>query len=115
LCGLEHDVAQELQSVLARQDIAAELCPDWSRVGKLVDQGGADVVFCSFSKDLTALVDATSSQPRKVPVIVVSRHPEVNQWLDALEAGAHDYCAAPFEAVQLRWILDAAASSTAAA
>jgi DNA-binding NtrC family response regulator len=115
LCGLEHDVAQELRSVLAGQDIDAELCPDISRVAKFVDQTSADVVFCGFSKDLSALVNATSANPRKVPVIVVSRHPEVNQWLDALEAGAHDYCAAPFDSLQLRWILEAATSSKAAA
>ena len=32
---------------------------------------------------------------------------ETQEWLDALEAGAADYCAAPFEPVQLRWLLDA--------
>ena len=40
-----------------------------------------------------------------LPVVVVTRHPEARQWLDALEAGATDYCGAPFEHVQLRWIL----------
>jgi len=42
----------------------------------------------------------------KLPVIVVSRFPEVKQWLDALDAGASDYCGAPFERVQLHWILN---------
>ena len=28
------------------------------------------------------------------------------QWLDALDAGASDYCGAPFERVQLHWILN---------
>ena len=41
-----------------------------------------------------------------VPVIVVSRVPEVSKWLDALEHGAADYCGAPFEARQLRWALN---------
>lgn len=40
-----------------------------------------------------------------LPVIVVTRQPEARHWLDALEAGAADYCGAPFEHVQLRWIL----------
>ncbi len=43
---------------------------------------------------------------RGLPVVVVSRLPEVEGWLDALEDGAADYCAAPFEPVQLRWLLD---------
>ena len=41
-----------------------------------------------------------------VPVIVVTRMPGTAQWLDALEAGATDYCGAPFERVQVRWIMD---------
>ena len=39
------------------------------------------------------------------PVVVVSRLPEVDAWLNALEEGAADYCAAPFEAIQLSWLL----------
>jgi DNA-binding NtrC family response regulator len=41
-----------------------------------------------------------------VPVIVVSRLPEVSGWLQALEQGAADYCGAPFEPRQLRWALN---------
>ncbi|MBL8228371.1 MAG: response regulator [Bryobacterales bacterium] len=115
LCGLEHDVAQELKAALRGQDVAAELCADVDKALKLVDQARADVVFCGFTSALAALVDATSAKSRKIPVVVVSRHPEVNQWLDALEAGAADYCAAPFEGTQLRWILQAASSAEIAA
>jgi hypothetical protein len=31
--------------------------------------------------------------------------PDPAQWLNALEAGAADYCGAPFETVQVRWIM----------
>ncbi len=41
-----------------------------------------------------------------LPVIVVSRLPDCKQWLDALDAGASDYCGAPFEPIQLHWILN---------
>ena len=40
-----------------------------------------------------------------LPVIVVTRLPEAWHWLEALDAGAADYCGAPFEHIQLRWIL----------
>ena len=40
-----------------------------------------------------------------LPVIVVTRQPNARHWLDALDAGAADYCGAPFEHIQLRWIL----------
>jgi DNA-binding NtrC family response regulator len=43
-----------------------------------------------------------------MPVIVVTRQPGTARWLDALDAGATDYCGAPFERVQVRWILDSA-------
>ena len=41
-----------------------------------------------------------------LPAVVVTRLPETSRWLDALEAGARDYCGAPFEHVQIRWIMD---------
>lgn len=47
------------------------------------------------------------------PVIVVTRKPGTAQWLDALDAGATDYCGAPFERVQVRWILESAVRSEA--
>jgi len=43
-----------------------------------------------------------------LPVIVVTRQPDVKHWLDVLESGATDYCGAPFERVQLRCILNSA-------
>jgi len=46
-----------------------------------------------------------------LPVIVVSRQPDAKRWLDALDAGAADYCGAPFEREQLRWIMGSLSSS----
>ena len=61
-----------------------------------------DLVFCeTHHPGLLKLLHAVSS-----PVVVVSRVPEVNDWLDAMDAGAADYCAAPFEREQLDWILE---------
>lgn len=41
-----------------------------------------------------------------LPVIAVTRQSDTWHWLDALDAGAADYCGAPFERIQLRWILE---------
>jgi len=65
---------------------------------------GAQIVFCS--SDSGVLQQAMSQFPN-LPVVVVSRLPETDDWLNALEAGAADYCAAPFEPLQLRWLLEA--------
>ncbi len=40
-----------------------------------------------------------------LPIVVATRVPEPLQWLDALDAGATDYCGAPFEGIQVRWIM----------
>ena len=57
-----------------------------------------DFVFCaSAGNTYQDVLDETLRASREIPVFVVSRHPETSEWLDALEAGAADYCAAPFE------------------
>lgn len=63
----------------------------------------ADIVFCPSAP--TVLRKALSLFP-ETPVVVVSRLPEVDGWLDALEEGAADYCAPPFETTQIRWLLE---------
>jgi len=67
-----------------------------------------DLVFCTTGP---ALHMAQALFPH-LPVIVVSRLPETAEWLDALEAGAADYCAPPFEVVHLRWLIETHAGET---
>lgn len=68
------------------------------------DSRKVDIIFCSStSEDLLHIL----SSRRRQPVVVVSRLPEVDGWLDALEAGAADYCAPPFEPAQIRWLIEA--------
>lgn len=64
---------------------------------------GADIVFCSPSADI---VRQARAKYAGLPVVVVSESPDQRRWLDALEAGASDYCTAPFEPMHLRWLLD---------
>jgi DNA-binding NtrC family response regulator len=78
---------------------------------KSIDEKKFDLVFCETRHPgLLSLLNAVSS-----PVVVVSRVPEVNDWLDAMDAGAADYCAAPFERDQLDWILESNLGSQKAA
>ncbi|MBE0657952.1 MAG: hypothetical protein IH602_09700 [Bryobacteraceae bacterium] len=64
----------------------------------------AEIVFCDWNPTEFARRLAEFSGR---PIVVVSRSTDVSAWLDALEAGAADYCAPPFEPTQIRWILDA--------
>jgi DNA-binding NtrC family response regulator len=68
-----------------------------------------DVLFCTAQAGLHKQILVALAQRRlQVPVVVASRFPEVAEWLDALEDGALDYCAAPFEPAHIRWILESA-------
>jgi DNA-binding NtrC family response regulator len=61
-----------------------------------------DVIFCG--ADRKVVTRLRSANP-DASIVVVSRHPEVSDWLDSIEAGATDYCAAPFDSSQVQWIL----------
>ncbi len=93
LTGLEDSMRRELSDVLRNVS-----CQETDELRS------AQIVFCGW--DPENFPERIAKYGRK-PVVVVSRAPDVNGWLDALEAGAADYCAAPFEPIQMRWILDA--------
>ncbi len=78
----------ELMAVL--RELAVDVCS--------ADQAG--LAFCA-AGDL----DAVRRKHPGLPVIVVSQHSNVTEWLDALDGGAADYCSAPFELTHLGWIL----------
>jgi DNA-binding response OmpR family regulator len=69
----------------------------------------ADIVFASGEgKQYLALLKRVRAASPALPFVVVTRLPETAHWLDALEAGATDYCSAPFEPHQLRWLRESA-------
>jgi DNA-binding response OmpR family regulator len=104
LLALPEDLAAQLGRVLLAE--AHQVSRRQSSVD-VRSEVEPDVVFLygdcpDFLPNLAALREA---QP-PLPVIVVTRLPDVGRWLDALDAGAADYCGAPFERVQVRWILE---------
>ena len=107
LFGLEHSIANELNPVLMQLGQIVQVAALASGVLESTD---ANVVFAA-GESLGAVRD---KRP-ELPVVVVSRLPEVRGWLDALDAGASDYCGAPFEATQVRWVLDSVKSAPRAA
>jgi DNA-binding response OmpR family regulator len=92
----------------AQADLCRVLDGEGHRVMLQDDSGWveADAVFCNGdSPDYPALLRRVRNLRPDLPVVVVTRLPESDKWLNALEAGAADYCSAPFEAIQVRWIL----------
>ena len=110
LLGLEEPLDRELQRVLRTQNRTVHTHPrqpvEASRV--LIERLRPDLVF--LGGDWRSGVELL----RAAPVVVVSRRPEISDWLDAIEAGAADYCAPPFESSHLRWILESACRSARA-
>lgn len=71
-----------------------------------VDWSQYDLVFCPANGNiLQQVLSAAAGQMKRILVIAVSRLPEVQEWLDALELGAIDYFAPPFEQSQVRWLM----------
>ena len=98
LVGLETTMADELGRVLSQLGQSVQTAAPGSGTE---DPGDIQLIF-ALETDLSNI---QRSRPG-VPVIVVSRLPEVSAWLNALEQGAADYCGAPFEARQVRWALN---------
>jgi DNA-binding response OmpR family regulator len=95
---MEEELADQLRNALYQQavPVAMETCDDVATLRA----SAPDVVFSGFTSDLTNLLNAVT-----VPVVIVSRHPETSEYLDAMDAGAADYCSAPFEPSHIHWIL----------
>jgi DNA-binding response OmpR family regulator len=98
LVGLEPAMADELSRVLRQLGQTVQTVAPG---GDTAIPGDIQLIFAPEAD----LISMQQSRPG-VPVIVVSRLPEVSSWLHALELGAADYCGAPFEARQVRWALN---------
>jgi len=113
LLGLENPLDRELQRAIqnAHRTVHAYPClsPEASR--DLIERLCPSLVFLGGDWRSTRDLLRNAS----VPVIVVSRQPEISDWLDAIEAGATDYCAPPFESAHISWILESAEKARAIA
>ncbi len=101
LVGLDQKLAEELSEFLSSRGYEARVATGLE--GELGPAGSqCAMAFCSIAQPgLTQVLEAVTA-----PVVVVSRLPEVDDWLDAMDAGAADYCAVPLEGRQLDWILE---------
>lgn len=107
LCGLDDALTLELRRVLAGGFDALSL-PDMPADAdsclRLLQESGARAVLVSDTLPVIRnLMNAATLAD--LPVIVITRTPDTRSWLDAMEAGAADYAAPPFEREQMRWML----------
>ncbi len=99
LAGIEHPLVDSLAQHLSDRGLEVHESETLSAANQTLS---FDIAFCE--TDPTGLMALLQSV--HCPVVVVSRVPNTREWLDAMDAGAADYCAAPFEREQLDWILE---------
>jgi DNA-binding response OmpR family regulator len=106
LTGVEESVAKSLRRVLAIENHQIE---DRSSASPIDDFLDADIVFAGggAKRYLPLLLGIRQARPA-LAFVVVTRIPETSEWLDALEAGATDYCAAPIESCRIKWVMESA-------
>jgi DNA-binding NtrC family response regulator len=110
--GLDPQIADHLKHALPQAVHSIRIHP----VGVPVEaMREADLIFASGDdRNYRQLLNEVRKDNPSRPFIVVTRMPEVKAWLDALEAGATDYCAEPIEPKQVQWLLDSAFSKRTA-
>jgi DNA-binding NtrC family response regulator len=106
LLGLDQDVAQKIESASLQVNHSVAIQPLLQAFDTYPD---ADLVFVSGDrKNYRETVRSIQERRNKLPVVVVTSRADSAEWIDALEAGAANYCSAPFEAKPIQWILASA-------
>jgi DNA-binding NtrC family response regulator len=100
IVGLDETLASELGRSLRelRHSVLSEAFTCAGDCLATIERVGADLVFCGTERQqYEPILEDLRRSGQTIPVVVVSRLPETGDWLDAMDAGACDYCAAPFE------------------
>jgi DNA-binding response OmpR family regulator len=109
LIGLDPLAAVQIGRVLAGSFHEIETLPVTVTLSDVLD---ADIILAGGERQqYVPLLRKVRAAKPDLPFIVVTRIPETSDWLDALEAGATDYCSAPFEARQMNWLMQSALSA----
>lgn len=112
--GLEDELSSEVKSALSRSGTAVVAKPVTGpeECIRSVHAESTDVVLCGPNLEHVKLV---REQCPGAAIIVLSRAAEVSAWLDAIEAGADDYYAAPLDTAQVRWMIESMRTRRSAA
>jgi DNA-binding NtrC family response regulator len=109
LLGLEDILTAEFKRIVSNQSTEVCFVPSLSALGSLgpLNQMHAGLIFCSAkAEQYVPLLQMIERETLNLPVVVVSRLPEVAEWIEALEKGAADYCSPPFDSNHIQQILD---------
>lgn len=105
LTGMERSVTTTLQHALTIGGHQIVHTPCDAPVDDFRD---ADIVFASgHGKQYLPLLQRLRKSRPALPFIVVTGFSNTSEWLDALEAGATDYCSAPLKVRHIHWLMEA--------
>jgi DNA-binding response OmpR family regulator len=106
LIGVKKAIAAQIRRTLAAERHRIEQRP-WDF--PVTDLTRADMIFAGGEpSQYLALLRLLRDEKSAVPFVVLTRVPETTEWLNALEAGATDYCSAPFKTHRIRWLMESA-------
>jgi len=112
--GLADRLAQDSEKILSEQghDVFSSPFLPAPQALSLIEKVHADFIFCDADPShYLVLLEAIRRVNLGLPLVVVSSQPDTHAWLDALQAGATDFCVPPFESASLSWILESARTS----
>lgn len=102
LIGLEPATASRISRALA---VGHRVTRKAETIGRR-DVAEAYIVFAGGpGSRYLPLLRRVREQHSKLPFIVVTRVAQTTEWLDALEAGAIDYCCSSVETRQIHWVI----------
>lgn len=102
LCGLDSQVAAQIVAALPEHEVT--IASDATSCWDFIERPDHGMVFCATGSPLKVEL-LSVARNRRLPVVVVARHADASDYLDAMDAGAFDYITPPLYAAQLRWIL----------
>lgn len=104
--GLDPAIARDLEAVLPRKSTAVTRSVPTNLLAflRVLQESRPDVLFCpARHRHLNEILERASAE--RLPVVVVTRDPDAREWIEAMDAGATDYVAAPFHREQIAWVL----------
>jgi ActR/RegA family two-component response regulator len=101
LIGFDEPTTARLSSNLAAESCSVS-CK--SRTSEIPSEALALLVCGDHPKWQVTVREARWKRP-DIRVVVVTCMPDTSRWLDALEAGAHDYCGVPLDRYLVTWLL----------
>ena len=111
LVGMDFELAATLQKILAGEghSVSYEGRGASATLRNFKAPGTPDVICCGTRRQAyQRVIEQVRLSGKPVPVVVVSGKQETAEWLDALEAGASDYSAQPFDSGHISWVIESA-------